>query len=92
MWEKIFTNDILEEMIKYHPDISEDYETMKDFVEYLMINIDYKAIVIMATQWNSYTDVKQANIAILTVGKEHASRFILLLDCLSDKFLRGELK
>lgn len=92
MWEKILTQDALEFMITSHPDVSEDLVTMQKFIDYLMINVNYKAIVVMATQWKGLTDVKQANLAIVTVGEYHASRFILLLDYLSEKFVRGELK
>ncbi len=91
MWEKILTEDALEHMINM-PEVSEDYETMKEFVDYLLINVNYKAVVVFATQWHEMTEMKQVNLAMLTVGVKHASRFLLLLDYLSEKFLRGELK
>lgn len=92
MWEKILTKETLAKMVLLHPDVSEDYETMNSFTNFLVNNVDYKAVVVMATQWDSYTDVKQVNLAITIVGEYHASRFILLLDYLNERFKNGELK
>lgn len=93
MWEKILTEEILEKIIfGLGEDATEDMETMKDFVEYLMANVDYKAVVILATQWKSFEENKQVFYAMNIVEEYHASRFMILMDALSEKFLKGNLK
>ena len=71
--------------------IVEDDFAIKSFFEYLKERIkDYKVLVVLVTQWKTYDDTKQANLAIHHVGWEHASRFIILMDYLSDRFIKGE--
>lgn len=92
MWEKILTEDALEHMITFNKEETEDMETMSKFVEHLIANVDYKVVVVLATQWHGLKDTVQANVAIEAVDEEHASRFIILMDYLSEKFQKGELK
>lgn len=92
MWEKILTEDVLEHIVTFNKEETEDMQTMMKFVEFLMAWVDYKVVVMLATQWELKEDVEQAIIAIRLVGEEHASRFIIMLDYLSDKYKKGELK
>lgn len=93
MWEKILTDETLEDIvIGLGDDATEDMLTMKDFVEYLMANVDYKSIVILATQWNSFDENKQVYYAVSTVDEEHASRFMIMMDSLAERFVEGRLK
>jgi hypothetical protein len=91
MWEKIFTPDAVFYMQKVTGD-TEDFNTINGFINHLKQRVDYKTVIILATQWKAYDDVKQANIAIQQAGVFHASRFILLMDFLSKKFVEGKLK
>lgn len=91
MWEKILTEEALEHMITYTEE-TEDFNTMSKFVEHLMARVDYKVVVVLATQWEGLIDIRQANIAVDAVGIFHASRFIILMDYLSKQFKEGKLK
>lgn len=92
MWEKILTEDTLEHIVHFNEDETEDMSTMLNFVEHLMAWVDYKVVVILAIQWATLEDIEQASLAINAVGEAHASRFIIMMDYLSEKFKRGELK
>lgn len=73
-------------------DHGEDVKMIYNFIEFIKSRVDYKVIVVMATQWESYDDIKQANLAIQIAGEVHASRFMMLLDYMANKFKKGELK
>lgn len=95
MWEKILTEETLEKIIASafdEDDATEDMLTMREFVEYLMANVDYKSVVILATAWGSYDENKQVYYAMNTVDERHASRFMIMMDSLSERFIEGRLK
>lgn len=103
MWNKLLTTDC----VKYIQSASGDKEMMDKYgvtehgeEERLIYEMfdkikskvkDYKVIVVMATQWDTYTGTQQANLAVHHIGLFHASRFIILMDYLSNKFKQGEL-
>lgn len=91
MWDKIFSVELVFYMRKATGD-TEDFDTIGAFQEHVKARVDYKQVVILATQWRTYDDLKQANVAIQLAGIFHASRFILLMDYLSKKFEGGSLK
>lgn len=91
MWSKIFTLETVKFMKKVSED-TEDDESIGQFIQFVEKHIDYKTVVIMATQWDKYEDIKQANLAIKFASMPHASRFIMLMDYLNMKFKKGELK
>lgn len=93
MWEKILTDETLEKIIHgLGEDATEDMDTMQDFVNYLIWNVDYKAVVILATQWKSFEEMKQVHYATSIVDESHASRFMIMMDSLSERFIEGRLK
>lgn len=96
MWEKILTDDTLQNMVDMMTEdveeATEDFQGLVAFVEHVMAWVDYKEVVVLATQWSNLLDIRQANIAVNSVGEEHASRFIVMMDYLSEKFKNGELK
>lgn len=91
MWEKIFTVEALQTMIDLSEE-TEDFKTLEKFVEKIIINNDYRVVVVLATQWESLKEDKQVSIAVNSVGENDASRFMILLDFLADKFKKGELQ
>ena len=91
MWNKLFTVELVFYMRKVTGE-TEDFDTIGAFQEHIRARVDYKTVVILATQWHTYEDVKQANIAIKFAGVFHASRFIILMDYLSKKHIEGKLK
>ena len=90
MWNRIFSLDVIGYMLRVSDEM-ENEDTIYKFIEHMKENNDYKTVVVMATQWDGYEDVKQANLAINQVGWKHASRFIMLMDCLSKKYKEGKL-
>lgn len=90
MWDKILTMEAISFLIQVS-DETEDDESIGQFILFLKKNIDYKVVVMMATQWAGYDDEKQANLAIHTVGIHHASRLIMLMDYLALKYEEGKL-
>lgn len=91
MWNKLFTPEVVFWMKKTTGD-TEDFDTIGGFIEHMKAKTDYREIVILAMQWNTHDDMRQANLAIHFAGIHHASRFILLMDFLSNKFKEGKLK
>lgn len=92
MWDKLLSKDLQSFMVKASGE-SEDSQTTSQFFKIIQKRVkDYKVLVVLATQWKSYEDIKQANVAIKYAGMFHASRFILMMDYLVDKFEKGELK
>jgi hypothetical protein len=77
---------------EYEPDKLSDEAIDRFFKHVKQTVVDYKVLVILATQWFSYSETKQAKLAIHHVGWVHASRFIMLMEYLSMKFLKGELR
>lgn len=91
-WDKLLTRDLALFMIKVS-DETEDNDSVSRFFDFVRERIiDYKVIVVMATQWKSYDVNKQANLAVHYAGMNHASRFIMMMDYLAIKFIKGELK
>ncbi|MEE5180999.1 hypothetical protein JDW21_18735 [Bacillus subtilis] len=91
MWDKLLTLNALTYMKKVSEG-TEDDTTILPFFEYLQENVNYKVIVVLATRWHVYDVVGQTGISINYVTEKHASRFIMLMDYLSKRFLKGELK
>lgn len=90
MWNKIFTPELVFKIRELSGE-TEDFDTMSAFIKHIKQRVDYKQVVMLAVKWKTYDDIKQANLAINFAGIFHASRFILLMDCLSDKFIEGKL-
>lgn len=92
MWNKLLDVKLGMYMVRVTGG-TEDDETIYKFFEHIENRIqDYKVVVVLATQWKTYDDMKQANLAIKFAGMYHASRFIIMMDYLADKFEKGELK
>lgn len=97
MWNKLLNIETVAFMKKASGDgdkeNGEDNKAIYDFFKAVVKKVrDYKVVVMMAVKWDTYEDEKQANIAINYMGWEDASRFIMLMDYLSEKFKKGELK
>ena len=84
MWEKIFTEDTLKEIIRIlgKDNATEDMDTLKDMVEYLSANYHYGLILSYLDEWVEYTTIEQVAFAVSEVGEEYASRFMIILDYL----------
>lgn len=61
------------------------------FFEVLKEKTDYKSVVVMATQWITFSEAKQVALSIETVGEYNASRYMMLLDFLAYRFMKGKL-
>lgn len=97
MWSKLLNIETVAFIKKASGDgdneNGEDNKSIYDFFKAVIKKVkDYKILVIMAIKWDTYEDIKQANIAVKYMGWEDASRFIMLMDYLSEKFKKGELK
>lgn len=96
MWNKIFNVQCIAFLLKasgIREDKAhgEEMQMINIFIDFVKARFDYKVLVVMATQWDGYDDVKQANLAIKCAGEFHASRFIMLMDFLSHRYKKGEL-
>lgn len=85
MWERVLTEDVLLKMINMLDDETEDLESMNKFVEHLSAHVEYAEAIGMALKWKNYSEFNQLDIAISEVGEEDASRFMLLMDYMSDE-------
>jgi hypothetical protein len=97
MWDKLLNHEcrtFMKNLVRDEVEvIGEDDKVIDSFFNFLKGNIqDYKVVVVLATQWIGFDDTKQANMAINYVGWKYASHFIMLMDYLSNKFIKGELK
>ncbi|AYP68211.1 hypothetical protein PQE75_gp079 [Bacillus phage vB_BcoS-136] len=102
MWDKIFTYELFHFMkyVEKHVDEdgnetnepAEDDEVLAHFENHVKQVSSVKKVVVIATMWKTYDDIKQANIAIEEVGFIHASRFVKMMDYLSNKFMKGSLR
>lgn len=88
-WERILTPETMTEISKLTKD---DFQELDKFYAHVREHINVKTVVIAATRWHSYPESKQVNIAIHLAGQLQASRFIALMDHMSTRFLKGELK
>lgn len=100
MWDKILNIKTMAKMIKRCRKLEEEYlggeetedaESINRFFIRLRDGMDYKTMVVLVTQWGAYDDLKQAKLAIKYTGVVDASRFIILMDVLREKYLEGEL-
>lgn len=91
MWNKIFNLKTFVYMKKASGD-TEDDESISPFVDLLISKVDYKVIVLLATQWHIYNDEQQIKMAENYVEVHHISRFLLLMDYLSYRYKKGDLK
>lgn len=97
LWDKIlnYTTAIYMQKLsalESGDEFSEDLESIGIFFDDLKTKMNYKVVIVIATQWRTFTHVKQANVAMISVGEEHASRFMMMMDYLSYKYQKGELK
>ncbi|MFQ3543605.1 hypothetical protein Q7A53_05920 [Halobacillus rhizosphaerae] len=93
MWDRLLTIHAFVYMknIKVDGETVEDEESIVNLFKYLREKIDYKYIVVLATKWSKYDELKMVNVAIQIVGVLHASRFCMLMDFLANRFKKGEL-
>lgn len=92
VWERLL-NDEARQFMHDAVDEGDDDKLIDSFFALVKTKIDdYRTLIVLAMQWKTYEDEKQANIAVHYVGWFHASRFILLMDFLSDQFVKGKLK
>jgi len=94
MWDRILnaeTSLYMQEMAKIDEELGEESELIKRFFARLKDRTDYKSIVMTAMHWKMLDDFKQAKLAIEFVGEDDASRFIILMDFLAERFFKGEL-
>lgn len=96
MWDKILNQALALYMTMVtgkDGDRTEDATTISYFFDHVKTHVkDYKVVIVMATEWDKYEEAKQVGIAIHYVGEHHASRFIIMMDYLNQKFKKGELK
>jgi len=88
MWNKLLTVDTYGQIRKLTGD---DDEQINLFFKFLKERINYKTVVVMAISWKTFSEERQVAIAVEVAGELQASRFIALLDILSEKFLAGKL-
>lgn len=102
MWERLLDDEIVNGIkvlsgtdrygVHVKDNETEDDDSIIKFFLYLIDNINYKVIVMIATQWNRFNLDKQVRVAVKYVGYIHASRFIMMMDLLSKRFVKGDLK
>lgn len=59
------------------------------FFELIKENVSYKYGTNIAKVWDKLSEGKQVKLAIEIVGEKEASRFLLMMDCLSEQIQRG---
>lgn len=61
------------------------------FFKELKERISYSTLMDTARKWDNYSLSKQVETSVNLAGEYNASRFMLLLDVLSEKIKKGEL-
>lgn len=82
MWEKIFTEEVLNDIIRIlgDDDATEDIKTLKDAIEYFSANFCYDLFLSYMDDWSEKTTIEQVAFAVSEVGEEYASRFMIIMD------------
>lgn len=94
MWEHLFNDEVLQRIIDEYmnEDETEDLENMKKAIEHFSAFVEYEKIIELATEWDSLNDLLKAVISIGMVDVEESSRFMIVMDYLSDQLkVEGEL-
>lgn len=98
MWDKLLDAEcrvFMKNMVRDNDTfevIGEDDHVIDKFFKHVEASVkDYKILVVLTMQWLTFSDIKQTNLAIKYVGWEHASHFMMLMDYLSQKFIKGAL-
>lgn len=90
MWDRLLSPEAKAFMVKVGEDEPENVELFFNFLKDRMG--DYQTLVVLATMWATLTPIQCANQAVKHAGTYQAGRFIALMDYLSQRFLKGELK
>ena len=94
MWEHIFNEEVLQRIIDeyMHEDKTEDLETMKKSIEHFSAYTEYEEIIRLAMDWESLSDTVKTDVSIVLVDEEEASRFMIVMDYLSNLLkIEGEI-
>ena len=94
MWEHLFNDKVLQKIIDEYvnEDETEDLDSMRKAIEHFSAFVEYERIVQLATEWEGLNDLLKAVISIGMVDVEESSRFMLVMDYLSDQLkVEGEL-
>lgn len=97
MWNKLLDKECRTFMHNLIRDeegvVGEDEEMLTNFFSFIRASVvDYKVLVVLAMKWLGYDEKKQVNIAMNYAGAFYASHFMMLMDYLAHKFIKGELK
>ena len=86
MWEHLFNNKVLQKIIDeyMYEDETEDLETMRKAIEHISAHVEYKDAIRIALGWKDLTESVKVAISVGLVEEEESSRFILVMDYLSD--------
>lgn len=96
MWDRLLDRETALNIINLsienngENEASEDFIAIHKFLSHVRA-INYKEVVVLAVNWKSLSAEKQANLAISYASQLHASRFMMLMDYLSLRFLEGKL-
>lgn len=92
MWDKILTIELIMYMQKVSGD-TESKDTVSRFFDVIKQRmVDHKVLIVMAMNWKTYEQEKQVRLAVHHAGMYHASRFIMMMEYMSHKILKGDFK
>ena len=94
MWEHLFNDKVLQKIIDEYvnEDETEDLGSMRKAIEHFSAFVEYEKAVQLATEWEGLNELTKAVISIGMVDVEESSRFMLVMDYLSDQLkIEGEL-
>ena len=94
MWEHLFNKEVLQRIIDEYmsEDETEDLETMKKAIEHFSAFVQYEEALRLAIDWGNLSEVAKVDVSVMLVDEEEASRFMIVMDYLSDELkIEGEL-
>lgn len=93
MWEYLFNDEVLQKIIDeyLYEDETETLETMRKAIEHFSAFVDYEEAIRLALDWNNLSEIVKVDVSVVLVDAEEASRFMIVMDYLSDQLrVEGE--
>ena len=94
MWEHLFNDELLQKIIDeyLYEDETETLETMRKAIEHFSAFVEYEVALKIAIDWKDLSEPVRASVSISLIDEEGASRFMMVMDYLSDQLkVEGEL-
>ena len=90
----MFNEDVLQKIIDEYlnEDETETLKTMSKAIEHFSAFVEYEDAVKLTLDWEDLNDASKADISVKLVDAEEASRFMIVMDYLSNQLkIEGEL-